>query len=68
MSYDREAMKTLLLLLVLGGAVVLPFVFLKQPWAVKLWRRIRLVIVIYVLVIFFSAVVRLVLNWDSFYG
>ena len=68
MSYDRQAMKTLLLLLLLGGAVVLPFAFLKQPWAVKLWRRMRLVIVIYVLVIFISAMVRLVLNWDEFYG
>ncbi|HLF76815.1 MAG TPA: hypothetical protein VJB57_04935 [Dehalococcoidia bacterium] len=61
-------MKTLLLLLVAGGAVMLPFVFLKQPWAIKLWRRLRLVIVIYVIVIFISAVVRLVLNWDEFYG
>jgi hypothetical protein len=61
-------MRTLLLLLLLGGAITLPFVFLKRPWAVKLWRRIRIVIVLYVLVILISAIARLLINWDDFYG
>ena len=61
-------MTVLLLLLIVGGGSILPFVLLKKPWALKLWRRIRLVVVIYVLVIVISAVVRLVFNWDDFYG
>jgi hypothetical protein len=61
-------MNTVVLLLILGGLVTLPFAFIKQPWAVKLWRRIRLVIVIYVLAVFISAIVRLVFNWDDIYG
>jgi hypothetical protein len=61
-------MKVLFLLLILGGAAVLPFSLIKAPWAVKLWRRIRLIVVIYVLVIVFSAVLRLIFNWDDIYG
>jgi len=61
-------MKLLFLLLILGGVVVLPFTLIKAPWAVKLWRRLRLIVVIYVLVIIISAVLRLVFNWDDIYG
>ena len=62
------AMKLLFLLLVLGGVVILPFTLIKAPWAVKLWRRLRLIIIIYVLVIVLSAVLRLIFNWDDIYG
>ena len=61
-------MKVVFLLLVLGGALILPFTLIKAPWAVKLWRRIRLVVVIYILVIIMSAVLRLAFNWDDIYG
>ncbi len=61
-------MKVLFLLLVLGGAIILPFTFLKRPWALRLWRRLRLIVVIYVIVIIISAVLRLVFNWDDIYG
>jgi hypothetical protein len=60
--------KLLLLLLVAGGALLLPFMFQRRPWALRLWRRLRLIIVVYVLVILVAAVVRLVLNWDDIYG
>jgi hypothetical protein len=60
--------KLLLLLAIIGALLVAPFLKLKQPWAVKLWRRVRLFFVIYVVVIFLAAVVRLALNWDAIYG
>jgi hypothetical protein len=61
-------MRVLLLLLIAGGLTTLPFVWLKQPWAVQLWRRVRVVLVIYALVILLAAIVRLVFNWDAIYG
>jgi hypothetical protein len=60
--------KLLFLLLVAGGAVMLPFVFLKRPWAVRLWGKLRLVVMVYIVVIVVSAAVRLFLNWDDIYG
>ena len=61
-------MRIILLLLVAGGLVTLPFAFLHQPWAVGLWRRIRLLFVIYAVVILVSAIVALVFRWDAIYG
>ena len=61
-------MKLLLLILIGGGGLIMPFVLLKRPWALRLWRRIRLIVFIYVLVIVLSAVVRLVFNWNDIYG
>ena len=57
-----------LFLLLAGGLAVAPFAFLRRPWALRLWRRFRLVLVIYVLVIVTSAIVSLVLRWDDIYG
>ncbi len=59
-------MRILLLLLLVGGLIALPFTLIKAQWAVKLWKRIRLLLVIYVLVIFASGVIRLALNGGSF--
>jgi len=61
-------MRVLLLLLLLGAAVTLPFAMLKQPWAVRLWRRVRLAFVIYAVIILVSAIVALVFRWDTIYG
>jgi hypothetical protein len=61
-------MRLLLLILLLSSAAVLPFVFLKRPWALRLWQRVRLLFLIYVLVILVSAVVALVFRWDDIYG
>ena len=47
---------------------MMPFIMMKQPWALKLWKKVRLLFVIYVAVIFFAAVFRLALNWDAIYG
>ncbi|HEY4684794.1 MAG TPA: hypothetical protein VII57_01985 [Dehalococcoidia bacterium] len=61
-------MRALLFLLLAGALATLPFLFLRQPWAVRLWRRARLVAIIYAVVILVSAIVALVLRWDDIYG
>ena len=44
-------MRALLIALVLGGLALWPFVVLRRPWAVRIWERFRLLIVIYAIVI-----------------
>ena len=61
-------MRTLLLLLILGSVLTLPFVLIKRPWAVRMWGRIRLLFVIYMLVILVSAAVTLIFRWEQIYG
>jgi hypothetical protein len=60
--------RLLLFLLIAGAIATLPFAFLRQHWAVKLSRRIRLLFVVYTVVIIVSALVALVFRWDDFYG
>jgi len=62
------AVRLLLFLLFASALAVAPFAFLRRPWAVRIWRRFRLILVIYVLVIVTSAIVSLVLRWDDIYG
>ena len=61
-------MKVLLLIMVLSILATLPFVLLRKPWAIVLWRRAKLVAVIYALIILTSAIVRLVFGWEDIYG
>jgi hypothetical protein len=61
-------MKILLLIMVLSVLAVFPFVILRRRWAVVLWRRAKLVAVLYALIILTSAIVRLVFGWDDIYG
>ena len=61
-------MRVLLLLIIAGGAVLLPFVAIKRPWALRAWQRVKLIVVLYVLVIFVTAVYWLITRWDEFYG
>lgn len=61
-------MRVLLLLLVVGAMLLAPFVALKQPWAVRMWRRVKKLFFVYVLAISISAVVWLILRWEDFYG
>jgi hypothetical protein len=60
--------RALLLLLILGGVLTLPFALIKRPWAVRMWQRIRVGFAIYMLVILVSAIVALVSRWDQIYG
>jgi len=61
-------MRVLIIVLLLGGLAIVPFVYLRKPWALRIWQRIRLVVVIYVLVIVLAAVLRLLFNWEDIYG
>jgi E3 ubiquitin-protein ligase DOA10 len=61
-------MKLLILIMVLSILATLPFVLLRRRWALVLWRRAKLVAVIYALIILTSAIVRLVFGWDDIYG
>jgi hypothetical protein len=60
--------KVLFLLLVVSGLALLPFVALRRPWAIKLWQRFKLVVVIYAVVVAVTAIVSLIFNWDGIYG
>jgi hypothetical protein len=60
--------KILFLLLVVSGLALLPFVALRRPWAIKLWQRFKLVVVIYAVVVAVTAIVSLIFNWDAIYG
>ena len=51
-------------LFVLAG----PIAALRQPWAIRLWRRLKLLLVAYIVTIVIIAVVRLISNWDQIYG
>jgi hypothetical protein len=61
-------MRVLLILLLGSGLALMPFVMLKQPWALRTWGRIRIFFVVYALVILVSAIVALVFRWDAIYG
>ena len=61
-------MNALILVMILSVICVLPFVFLRKPWAIALWRKAKLIAVLYALIIALSAIVRLIFNWDDIYG
>ena len=67
-TYDRETMKFLLMLGLVGAIGILPFVWLKRPWALRLWHRAGLIFAIYALVVLLSAILRLAFNWHDIYG
>jgi hypothetical protein len=60
-------MRAAFLLLSLG-MLLMPFVVLKRPWAVKLWAKARLLFVIYAVAVLVSALVALATRWDAIYG
>jgi uncharacterized membrane protein SirB2 len=60
--------KVLFLLLLVSGLALLPLVALRRPWAIKLWQRFKLVVVIYAVVVAVTAIVSLIFNWDGIYG
>ncbi len=61
-------MKLLLILMLLSLLGLAPFVLLRKPWAVRLWRRIKVIIVVYAVIIATAGIVRLVFNWGDIYG
>ena len=67
MSY-HGAVRILVFGLLVSGLALMPFVMLKRPWALTIWRRIRWLIVAYAVVIVVSAIVGLIFRWDDIYG
>ena len=61
-------MKLLIAIGVIGALIIVPFYKLRVRWAVELWRRIKLIAIVYCVVIFVAAIVRLVFNFDAIYG
>ena len=61
-------MGLIVLLMVLSVVLILPFVWLRRPWAVSIWRRAKLIAILYAGIILLSAIVRLAFNWDDIYG
>jgi hypothetical protein len=62
------AMGLIILIMILSVIAILPFVWLRKPWAVAIWRNAKMVAVLYALIILVSGIVRLVFNWDDIYG
>ena len=58
----------LLVLLLVLLAFTGPIAALRRPWAVKLWGRLKLVLVAYVIVRIVITVVSLALNGHDIYG
>ncbi len=47
---------------------LVPFVLLRRPWAVRLWRRLKVIIVVYAIIIATAGILRLVFAWEDIYG
>ena len=45
-----------------------PIAALRQPWAMALWRKLRVLLFAYIFVIVLVAVLRLAFNWNDIYG
>jgi energy-converting hydrogenase Eha subunit H len=60
--------KVLLMIGLLGIVGLGPFIVMRKPWAVRIWRQFKLVVVVYAIVILVAGLVRLIANWDDFYG
>ncbi|MDH3664824.1 MAG: hypothetical protein OEU92_33225 [Alphaproteobacteria bacterium] len=54
--------------MVVSLASLIPFVVLRKPWAVSLWRRLKTIIVVYAIIIATAGIVRLIMDWESIYG
>ena len=61
-------MRALVIILLVGGIALWPFVLLRRPWAMRVWERFKLVIVVYVLVVALAAIFSLIFRWDEIYG
>ncbi len=61
-------MKLLFFILVASVLATLPFLILRKPWAIAIWRRARLIAVIYAIVVLAAGIVRLIFGWEDIYG
>ncbi len=61
-------MRLLIVPLLLAGVALMPFVVLRRPWALRLWRQGRLFLLLYVAALIVATVVALIFRWDEIYG
>lgn len=61
-------MRALTYLIVVISLASLPFLFVRAPWAVAYWRRLRLIAFVYALAVLIAAIVVLILRWEDIYG
>jgi hypothetical protein len=61
-------MRIFLFLLVVGWLAMMPFIIIKQPWALRMRDQIKKGLMIYVIVMILAAVISLILRWDQIYG
>ena len=61
-------MGALIVLMILSMVALVPFVWMRKPWAVAIWRRAKLIAFLYALLILLSGIARLVFNWNDIYG
>ena len=61
-------MKALLILGVVVAVILVPLYRLHVRWVVDLWRRTKLIVVLYCVIVFVAAVLRLIFNFDAIYG
>ena len=50
-------MGLILLIMVISVIAILPFVWLRRPWALAIWRQAKLIAVLYALIILVSGIV-----------
>jgi hypothetical protein len=60
--------KVLLLLSIVVALALVPLYRLRVRWVVSLWQRAKFIVVLYCVVIFVAAIVRLIFNFDAIYG
>jgi len=60
--------KALLILGVVVAVILVPLYRLHVRWVVDLWRRTKLIVVLYCVIVFVAAVLRLIFNFDAIYG
>ncbi len=61
-------MRFLIIGLVIAGLGVAPFVMLRRSWALRVWEKVKLLVVAYVIVMIISAIFWLITKWDQIYG
>jgi hypothetical protein len=60
--------KLLIIIGLLGLVGLVPFVVIRRPWAVRIWSKVKFIVVAYAIAILVIAVYRLATGWDDIYG
>ena len=61
-------MRLLIIGLTAAALGLAPFVMLRRSWALRVWQKVKLLLVAYVIVMIISAIFWLISRWDTIYG